>query len=248
MAESWQPAREPQALPLNEVHVWRLALDQPEAIWQRLERVLTPDEVARADRFYFARDRRRFVVSRAAVRLLLAHYLALPSGAIEFYTGPYGKPYTSPKLEATPLQFNVSHSEEMALLGFVRQRQLGIDIEFRKPLAEIGEIAVNFFSPHEVATLLGLPAPLQPLGFFNCWSRKEAYIKAIGKGLSQPLDSFDVTLRPGEPARLLRVAGQPDEPARWQMQILEPHPGYAAALALEGNGWQLRCFDYTLTP
>ena len=182
MAESWQPAEKPQALPLNEAHVWRLALDQPEAAWQRLERVLTPDEVVRADRFYFARDRRRFVVSRAVVRLLLGQYLDLPSGTIEFYTGPYGKPYTSPQLEATPFQFNVSHSGEMALFGFVRQRQLGIDIEFRKTLPEIREIAVNFFSPHEVATLMGLPSPLQPLGFFNCWSRKEAYIKAIGKG------------------------------------------------------------------
>ena len=246
MADLWRPATQPPPLSQDEVHVWRLALDQPAPSQQRLEQFLSPAEVRRADRFHLAHDRRRFVVSHGALRWLLGRYLEQAPASIQFYHGPHGKPYCAAALDAAPLQFNLAHSGAIALFGFTRHRLLGIDIELRQPLADLRAIATQFFSPAEARALLALPAPLQLIGFYNCWSRKEAYIKAIGKGLSQPLDSFDVTLCPGEPACLLRVADQPTAQERWQMRALEPHSDYAAAVVIEGTGWQLHRFDLQL--
>lgn len=238
----------PPTLAANTLHIWRIDVDPPAEQLEAWEALVTADEMARADRFYFCRDRHRFLTCRSSLRHLLGHYLAVPPQAVRFYAGPYGKPYCAPNLEDAPLQFNVSHSSQLALIAVTAGRQLGIDIEFRKSLPEFAEIATSFFSPAEVSTLLALPAPLQPAGFFNCWSRKEAYIKATGKGLSQPLDSFDVSLRPGEPAQLLRVADRPEEVERWQLHNIDAHPDYAAALAVEGDGWQLQCFDFNRRP
>jgi 4'-phosphopantetheinyl transferase len=147
---------------------------------------------------------------------------------------------------SSSLRFNLSHSHSLALYAITHQRELGVDLEFIRPEVVEEPIAERFFSAAEVAALRALPASIQPEAFFNCWTRKEAYIKARGEGLTIPLDAFEVSLAPEEPAALLSVNGDPAEAARWSLQALAPGPGYVAAVAVEGQDWQLRCWEWPL--
>jgi 4'-phosphopantetheinyl transferase len=132
----------------------------------------------------------------------------------------------------------------VALYAVTRAREVGIDVELIRSDLKIEQIAERFFSHHEIATLRALPTELRQSAFFRCWTRKEAYIKATGKGLSLPLDQFEVSLTPGEPAALLSTQPDPNEAQRWSLRELTPAPGYAAALAVEGHGWCLACWDW----
>ncbi len=232
----------------GDVHIWLAELEQPEAALQRLRRLLTDEELSRAERFYFERDRRHFVVARGVLRALLSTYLHIPPAAVQFTSGPRGKPALAAAHAEKPLKFNLSHSRELALYAVTHEREIGVDIEWMRPLDDAESIATHFFSAHEQAALHNLHAHLKQQGFFNCWTRKEAYIKATGEGLSQPLDRFDVSLVPGEPAQLLRVLDKPGEVERWSLLALQPPAGYAAALAVEGSGWQVRCWQWHETP
>ena len=228
----WKPARAAPPLAASEVHVWVAVLDAlPVGAYIGL---LSPDEAARADRFHFARDRQRFVGARGLLRELLGCYVDVDPSALLFAYGPRGKPYLAADSRPDRVRFNVSHSGGLALLAFVRERQLGVDLELERPVPEAESIAERYFSPREGAALGRLPPAERPRAFFRCWTRKEAFIKATGDGLSRPLDAFDVTLAPREPARLLRVEGEPEEAARWWMEGLEPAEGFAG----EGAGGQ----------
>jgi 4'-phosphopantetheinyl transferase len=141
------------------------------------------------------------------------------------------------------LRFNVSHSHSLALYAITRAREVGVDVEHIRPEIAQEKIAERFFSPREVTVLRALPTPLQASAFFACWTRKEAFIKAKGDGLTLPLDQFDVSLAPGEPATLLRTAWDPQEAACWALQDLAPAPGYRAAVAVAGHAWRLTCWD-----
>jgi 4'-phosphopantetheinyl transferase len=143
------------------------------------------------------------------------------------------------------LRFNLSHAHERALYAFARGAEIGVDVEYVRQDFACEEIARRFFSPREVADFCSLPKSQRALAFFHCWTRKEAYVKAIGEGLSMPLNEFDVSLLPGQPAALLRNSRQPGEVRRWSMQALDVASGYAAALAVEGHGRRLRCLDWT---
>ena len=146
------------------------------------------------------------------------------------------------------MNFNVSHSNNLAIVGVTRGRHLGIDLEYIQRDFACEEIARRVFSPHEIATLNDLPGDLKHEAFFNCWTRKEAYIKARGMGLSYPLNQFEVSLIPGEPARLISVDGDDlFEASRWSLQELELGPRYAGALAVEGHNWQLECWQWPET-
>lgn len=237
------PWREPPAdltLPADEVHVWRAPLDLPSERLERLRGTLAPDECERAARFYFERDRRHFVAARGLLRALLGRYLKLPPDGLRFGYTPHGKPHMADGGGGEWLRFNLSHSGGVALYAFGRGRELGVDIEQVRADIEHSQIAERFFSSREVAALRDLPPRLQREAFFLCWTRKEAYIKGIGEGLSLPLDSFDVSLTPGAPASLLAVRGDAREAARWGLRDLEPGPGYHAALVAEGHDWHLR--------
>ena len=218
----------PSSLSLQpgEVHVWRLTLDTPVEPYLKL---LQPDELARANRFYFEKDRKHFTVARGFLRLLLGRYLQTDPARLMFSYGAYGKP--SLESEQT-LRFNMSHSHGMALYAFTEAREIGVDVERIRADFTSDDIARRFFSPVEVERLCGLPSADRVQGFFRCWTRKEAYIKATGRGLSQALDGFDVTLGPGESATLLRNEDGSHE--RWTMADVEVDPGYAGALAVEG--------------
>lgn len=227
----------------HEVDVWRIRLDQPDPEVRRLLRTLTPDESDRAARFHYERDRNHFVVARGQLRYILGRYLEMEPAKLRFRYSSYGKPSLSSELTDVALRFNLSHSHGWALLAVAIGREVGVDIEHVRPEVAGERIAERFFSIREIKVLRALPVHLQAEAFFNCWTRKEAYIKARGEGLSFPLDKFDVSLVPGEPAALLRTRGDALEAERWALRDLESSTGYAAAIAVEGHMWQLRCWQ-----
>jgi 4'-phosphopantetheinyl transferase len=214
------------------VEVVPVSLNAEPAVTNELARCLSSDERLRADRFAFERDRRRFIVARAWLRRLLAERLGLQPEAVEFAYGPRGKPALAPHLASSHLRFNVSHSEELAVCAFARGREMGIDVEAVRALEDADAIAERFFSARENDVYRALAPREKPLGFFNCWTRKEAFIKAVGDGLYHPLDSFDVSLAPGEPARILRVADAAGDSCGWCLESFSPAPAFVAAVAV----------------
>lgn len=231
-------------LAAQELHVWVASLNRPKTQINQFWRYLAEDEIARANRFYFDHDREHYIVARGLLRQLLGSYLQLPAAHIVFAYGEHGKPELAAGQAVSGVKFNVSHAQGVALLAFALQAEVGVDIEQVRPLEDAEEIAERFFSKQEVAAFTAVPPKQKPQAFFNCWTRKEAFIKVIGEGLSCPLDSFDVTLKPGDPAKLLQVKGSPEAAARWELHNLEPAMGYAAAVIVEGSGWQLRCWQW----
>ena len=214
----------------DEAHVWRAALDQPANVIAKLAPLLSEDEYQRAMRYYRPVDRDRFIVGRGILRKIISAYLALPPGQLQFTYNEYGKPAVSDDQNDRALNFNLSHSAELILYAVTIGRVVGIDIEYiREDFATL-EIAEHFFSKDEVAVLKSLPTDQRTIGFFNCWSRKEAFIKAKGMGVSYPLDRFTVSLAPDGPPALLKVDDDNREVARWKMFELKPGVGYAAAL------------------
>lgn len=225
----------------DEVHVWRASLNQElPAVKESLD-LLSPAERQRADKFYFARDRENFIVGRSVLRKILGRYLEVSPDRISFSYNRYGKPALSTEAGDHQVRFNMSHSQGLALYAVARGREVGVDLELaREDFASL-EIAEPFISPQELGSLRALPTSDLTRAFFNCWTRKEAFIKALGEGLSHPLDRFIVSLRPGERASLLSVVGMPQEAARWSLVELFPGADYAAALVVEGEISTLHC-------
>ena len=229
-------------LAARDVHVWRVALDEPREIVDRLRQFLSLDELARADRFHFDKDRRHFIVARGYLRTLLSRYLNIFPAEIRFTYAEHGKPELAASM-AWELKFNLAHSGGLAAFAFTRVGEIGVDLEHIRPEFTGADIARRFFSAREVARLDRLPAAARPNAFFNCWTRKEAFIKAKGIGLSLALDQFDVTLAPDEPAALLRTRWDETEASRWSLQALDVGPGYVGAVAVESHGWELSCWE-----
>ena len=215
------------------VHVWAANLDS-----QRSTDALSPDERERIARFHHPEDRQRHAAARAALRELLGEYAAIDPGAVRFSYGPRGKPSLAEPTDG--IHFNLSHSEAVAVYAVALGAEVGVDIERVRPSDDLEDVARDYFSAREVAALLALPAALRPRAFFDCWTRKEAYIKAVGDGLACPLDRFEVTLAPGDPARLLTIDGDETAAERWTMWAFETLPGFSAALAIEARGVELR--------
>jgi 4'-phosphopantetheinyl transferase len=247
IVQEWHLPPVTLALPHRLVHIWRVALEQPVSLVHQLEQRLSADEQERAARFHFERDRRRFIVGRGALRTLLCRYLQIEPTRLKLCYGKYGKPYLAEESKGSALHFNLAHSNELAVYAFACEGEVGIDIEYIHPLADLDQIAAQFLSKNESTALLELSDDQRLTTFFNCWTRKEAYIKALGEGLSHPLDQFQVSLIPGEPAQLLQVEGFPEEVSRWLMTAFVPAPGFVAALMVEGRDrsvqyWQ--CFPF----
>jgi 4'-phosphopantetheinyl transferase len=207
-----------------------------------LKLLLSEDETLRANRFRFAKDRNHFIVARGLLRKLLASYLLIHPAELRFSYRENGKPCLQQSGRSS-INFNLAHSHNLAIYAFSQGRELGVDVEFMwKDFEDGQEVAERFFSSAEISALRSVPAELTRRVFFNCWTRKEAYIKARGEGLSMPLDVFDVSLLPGEPAALLKNHKEPAEVTRWSMQTLPMPQGYVAALVVEGHDWQLKTF------
>jgi 4'-phosphopantetheinyl transferase len=212
---------------------------------QELLNNLDPDERARAQRFRFQRDQEHFIVAHGLLRIILGRYLHENPNTLRFSYNPYGKPALAEGYSDHTLSFNLSHASGLALYAVTRGRRIGIDLERIESHFANEQIAEQFFSPRETATLRSLSPHLRQEAFFNCWTRKEAYLKAVGEGLSSSLNQCEVTLIPGEPARLLRSVGNRQDIAMWSLHAFTPHPRYTAALAVEGRDWQLRCWQWT---
>jgi 4'-phosphopantetheinyl transferase len=242
-ALTWSEAPESLSLATDEVHVWRVELEQPEHLLQKFRGTLDELELQRASRFHFEKHRKHYVVGRGVLRQLLAQYLDTKPETLRFSYGAYGKPALNGEHKNSRLRFNMSHSHEVALFAFAEDRELGVDVEHIRADFASEEIARHYFSRREVEMFNGIPEHDQVEAFFRCWTRKEAYIKAIGKGLSQPLDKFDVTLAAEEPAALLWCSD--DEASRWSMSNLDVGSGYAGALAVEGQVSRIRCWHMT---
>lgn len=228
----------------DEVHIWCTSLDQPEPRFHILSQTLSVDDRIRAERFYFEKDRKHFVIRRGILRTILGCYLGVEPSRLQFCYGKNGKPALANAFDEGTIHFNMSDSEGLALYAFTRDREIGVDIEHIHDIAGMEQIAQQFFSVRENAAFRALPESTKKEAFFNCWTRKEAFIKAIGDGLYCPLDKFDVSLVPGEPARLLSIEGDARVASWWSIQDLKPASGFAAAFAVEGRSWQVNCWQW----
>lgn len=225
----------PLPLPADEVHLWQVDLAAMAPAEDRLLQILSGDERTRAARFHAARDRRTFAVTRGLLRTILASYLNTDAATLAFHYPEKGKP----RIADTALEFNVSHSGDQSLLAFARSRAIGVDVEIIRHDFDCTALAERFFSLRERTAVAALDPQDRFAGFFRCWTRKEAYIKAHGSGLSLPLHEFDVSLAPGDQNALLAVRSG-DDASRWSLSEVSVAPGYAGALCVEGSGWTLK--------
>ena len=228
-------------LATDEIHVWIIhttdaALDAPDR-----SEILDPAERARASRLRSELDRRRFVRRRVALREILARYTGVAAGDLRFTTNAWGRPELAAQGGAFALRFNTSRSGAIAVVGVSAAGRIGLDVEQLRVVDDAQAIAARFFAPAEAAALAALPATERSEAFMNAWTRKEAIVKGLGGGLSIPLDSFEVSLGPGDPASIRRwgVPGAADD--RWQILSFTPVPGYVAALALDHEPAMCRC-------
>ena len=238
---TWTEPPSSPSLETGTVHVWRIALNQEDDRLERFRRTLEAGELERAGRFHFDKDRRHFIVARGFLRSVVARYLGSQPEALRFEYGAYGKPALG--TEHT-LRFNLSHSNEVALLAVSLDADIGVDVEHIRADFASEDIARRYFSRAEVEVFNALPPEERVAAFFRCWTRKEAYIKAIGKGFSQSLSAFDVTLAPGIAPALLRA--EDDDASRWWMSDIEVGEGYAGALIVERPVAQVRFFRQDL--
>jgi 4'-phosphopantetheinyl transferase len=207
-------------------------------------RLLSEDERQRAERFAFPALRQKYVLSRGLLRSLLGELLEIAAGDLTFAYGESGKP----SLSAVPraIEFNMSHSGDMVAYAFTKTEPVGVDIEHRRDLKDLEGIAKRFFAPAEYEEMISLDTAARPQAFFNGWTRKEAYIKALGRGLSLPLDSFRVSLRPGENAALLDVRDNPNEAQQWTIREFSPAEDYCGAIAVRVQNATVRFLEISI--
>lgn len=212
-----------------DIWVWSLAAARDEVA--SLVQGLSADERARAERFLSPADRDAFIAGRARLRNIISTYTSVPAAALRFGYGEAGKPFVE---NAKAPQFNLSHSGSWAALAICADDPIGIDIETIRPIEE--RIAERFFSSEEVRRLSSLPSDGQLAGFFRCWTRKEAVVKARGGGLNIPLDTFSVSVKDERYPTMLHVDGEtPEETACWKMFDFEPASGLAGAVAVKAR-------------
>jgi 4'-phosphopantetheinyl transferase len=230
----WLPPPDRLILQDHSVHVWSVELNDATFDSIQGHRLLSPDEQARAARFMFERDRRRYVVAHFALHDILAGYLNAIAADLRFVEVQNGKPKLAPPFATGSIEFNLSHSHERALIGVAQGREVGVDIEFVKADFPFSEVADRFFTAKEVAALRALPVHQQREAFYKCWTSKEAFLKAKGTGLSGKLDEVEIMLEGDERVRIdARVPG-------WSLAELNPSDGYEAALVNAGKAAQIQ--------
>lgn len=227
----WLNSPDNLILSAEEAHIWRADLDLDDCFQNSFLKLLSPDEKKRAQKFRFAKDSRYFIAARGILRSLIGKYLEKNPAEISFQYNEFCKPGIANNKH---LHFNISHSQNIALFAFTDKFNVGVDVEFVNPNIEVKDIASKFFSTNEIRKLLLLPEEQQTLGFFNCWTRKEAFIKAVGEGLSFPLDRFEVSLEPDEPAKLLATYWDPKAVSRWSIFSMSPGANFVGSLVIDG--------------
>jgi 4'-phosphopantetheinyl transferase len=226
----------------DEVHIWRASLMMREEEMVTLLRSLSEDELRHAYRLRLPRERARFIAARGILRNILSRYLRTQPDLVRFGYNAYGKPELLDAEGDTQLRFNLSHAGRVVLYAVASGREVGVDVESVCDDVACAEVAAQFFSRGEAEALAALPERSRTRAFYNCWTRKEAYIKARGMGLTLPLDCFDVSLAPGEPAALLATRDDEPEAMRWSLREIDVGPSHIAAVAVEGRGWRQCCW------
>ena len=230
------PTLPTQPLTDSDIHVWCASLNVSKEDLSHYESWLSLDEKARAQRFYFEKDRDHFIVGRGLLRTLIGHYLKIEPAQIEFIYEDYGKPALKPDLQDKTLEFNLSHSKGLALYVFNWNRKVGIDVEQIHAMPDMDDFAERFFSPRESAYINSLSGQPKEIAFFKLWTCKEAFLKANGNGLTVPINEVEISLEPEGSARLEAIGEEKTQTSYWQLEIFNPVQGYQAALAVEGKG------------
>ena len=232
----------PTTLGSEEVDVWCADLRLSSSELCQIERTLSPDEHDRAVQFHFPKDRRRFIAARGILRDILSRYLRCPPTAPLFCYAHFGKPHLAPQFSSGGLQFNLSHSDDLALYAVTYRGEVGVDLERIDSKHVEDGVAERFFSHNERTKIISLPERARIAAFFDFWTRKEAYVKARGGGLQIPLESFDVSMD------LVRSACSCEDQRAWTLRSLAVSPAYAAAIAAEGSDWRLRFWEWHMPP
>ena len=234
----WQEPKFPLNLLDGAVHVWLGSLDLPGDTLSLLGKLLSAEESDRAGRFRYPADQMKYIAAHGILHILLGWYLELPAAKINLSQNEFGKP----TLEN--IKFNLSHSRDLALYAFAENREIGADIEYiRSELVDL-HVANQFFARKEVEGLFAMPPHDQKEAFFACWTRKEAFIKAKGAGLSYPLDRFDVSIDPNQIDVQLSVHDHVDESEQWSFHALRPSPGYTACVVAQGSNCKFDCYHF----
>jgi 4'-phosphopantetheinyl transferase len=229
---SWSHPSSRAQFPVGRIDIWKVQLDQLETLVSQTNN-LSSDEIARANRFHFEKDKGRFAQCRSVLRDILSDYLGIPGAEIRFEYLKGGKPRVVVDQNPGGLQFNVSHSANVALIAVGSEHQLGVDIEKIRSDVDDVELAERFFSVRERSELGALPDHLRLAGFFACWTRKEAFLKATGDGLSFPLTDFSVTTHPESEPRLEEIKGNTEVGNQWFLADLRGIDGFRATVAVE---------------
>jgi 4'-phosphopantetheinyl transferase len=239
----WQPPSPDLNLILTspEVHIWRVALEQPISEIAKLHEFLSEDEQAKAQKFANATLKNQFIVGRGYLRHILSQYAPVVPEQLQFSTGKWGKPTLA---DFPTIQFNLAHSKNLAIYAVTYRREVGIDLEFLRPVSNYAAIAQRHFSKNELTQFLVKPADQRDLAFFIGWTRKEAYIKAIGQGLAFPLENFEVSLEFSSETKIVYSSKSPDEAERWSVLTFVPLENYLASVIVEGQAlsysfWQI---------
>jgi 4'-phosphopantetheinyl transferase len=226
----------------TDVHVLAMSLEVTPKALSSFQRILCSSEMERARRFRLDQHRNRFIAGRGFMRTLLSHYLQTEPATLEFVYNCYGKPSLSGAFAQSELNFNLAHSESVALFAIARAGAIGVDVERIRPLTEADKLVTQYCSAREITVFQKLPPDQKPVAFFNLWTRKEAWLKATGKGIGHLLNMVEVSFVPGESARFLSLPGEPQTKASWILHELAPRSGFIAALAIAAQELPLRCY------
>jgi 4'-phosphopantetheinyl transferase len=227
------------SLASDDVHVYCISLERPPTAIQQVAQLLSAEERERAERLLLPRDRRRFIAGRGMLRILLGWYVGVAPHRLQFHYGPSGKPTLAGLPRDSTVQFNLSHSHELAVVAVTPERRIGVDVERLRPVPALEQVAREVFSGREYGAWSALPPRERPQAFFRCWTQKEAYLKATGDGLARPLEQVEVSVAPGKLPRLVSVGGDLQQATRWFLGELIPAPGYVGSLAVERQGWRI---------
>jgi 4'-phosphopantetheinyl transferase len=233
-----------RSLKSNEVHIWYCSLNQHESKLSKFSCLISSDEKLRQKQFIFQNDRRNFTITRGVLRTILGTYLNREPSNIIFHYSNRGKPRIQNDNHKPSLFFSVSHSKDFALYALSRNSEIGIDIENIRDLTEMDLIVEHFFSEREKSIYQKLSESKKREAFFLCWTRKEAYLKAIGVGLYQPLSTFEVSIIPGDPVRLVSINNNTLLASNWTTYNLKIHVDYASACVIKGKNWTFKYYNY----
>ncbi len=237
----WVAGQEISHVAAEDIHIWRCTLQAiPDELFIQLKSSLSKDECLRLDRFHFDRDRNKYLLSRGILRNILARYLKIQPKGIQFHYTPFGKPY----LPSGELHFNVSHSGDCILYAVSRHADIGIDVEYCKNSIDYLSIATQFFSKNEWVKLSSLAPAQRVIAFYRCWTRKEAFLKAIGTGLQHPLTDVEVSFLAYEKVKLLDVRDSSFNKDLWTLAEIKPAKDYIAAFATQLKNYRLTLLDW----